>query len=69
MKNFIEKNKKLIERNIQENLYTEDIFSQAFQKIDKTNVQILDIGTKNWFYAKGEHSFFSKLYKSFSIPF
>lgn len=66
-KNFIEKNKKLIERNIQENLYTEDILSQAFQKIDKTDVQILDIGTKNWFYAKGEHNFFNKLYENFSI--
>lgn len=66
-KNFVEKNPDLIERNEKENLYTEDILGQYFQKIEKDEIRVLDIGTKNWFYAKGEHNFFSKLYKNFSI--
>ena len=45
-KNFVEKDEKLLFRNYLENLYTYDI------------AKILDIGSKNWFYAKGEYSFF-----------
>ena len=66
-KNFVEKNPALIQRNKLENLYTEDILEQYFQKIEKEEVKILDIGSKNWFYALGEHNFFSKLYEKFSI--
>ena len=30
-----------------------------FQKIEKNSPKILDIGSKNWFYAKGEYEFFN----------
>lgn len=66
-KNFIEKNRKLIKRNIQENLYTEDVLEQAFRKILNKKLAILDIGCKNWFYAKGEHAFFSNFCKDFTL--
>lgn len=66
-KNFCEKNRKLIKRNIQENLYTEDVLEQVFYKTYKKQLHILDIGCKNWFYAKGEHTFFSKFCKDFTL--
>ena len=66
-KNFIEKNRKLIKRNIQENLYTKDILEQAFQKRLNTQLSVLDIGCKNWFYAKGEHAFFNSFCKNFTL--
>ncbi len=66
-KNFVEKNPVLIERNRLENLYTEDVLEQFFEKIDRENVRVLDIGSKNWFYAKGEYNFFKKFCKNFLI--
>lgn len=66
-KNFTEKNPKLIERNIKENLYTKDILEHYFEKINKKNAHILDIGSKNWFYAKGEFEFFDSFLSSFSL--
>jgi len=61
-KNFIEKNTNFIKRNELENLYTKDILNQFLDKTSQEKVQVLDIGCKNWFYAKGEYDFF----KSFS---
>lgn len=64
-KNFVEKNPDLIKRNEQENLYTFDILNQFFIKKQKQTLKVLDIGSKNWFYAKGEYDYF----KSFSNDF
>ena len=66
-KNFVEKNKVLIERNIQENLYTKDILERYFEKRNAQNIKALDIGCKNWFYAKGEHDFFDSFCNNFSL--
>ena len=66
-KNFVEKNKALIERNIQENLYTKDILERYFEKRNTHNIKALDIGCKNWFYAKGEHDFFDSFCNNFSL--
>ena len=66
-KNFIEKNTKNIERNILENLYTKAILEKYFKKPQKENIKILDIGCKNWFYAKGEWEFFNTFCNDFSL--
>jgi len=66
-KNFIEKNPELIKRNEKENLYTKDILNQFFKKQEKKNLKILDIGSKNWFYAKGEYDFFNDFCKNFEL--
>ena len=57
-KNFVEKSLKSIALNEKENLYTRDILEQAFEVIPQKNIKVLDIGSKNWFYAKGEYEFF-----------
>lgn len=47
-------------QNYLENLYTIDILDK-YLKIDFTkDLKVLDIGCKNWFYAKGEYFFFKK---------
>ena len=66
-KNFVEKNKNLIERNIQENMYTKDILEQFFEKNKKSSIKILDIGSKNWFYARGEYDFFESFSNQFFL--
>ena len=66
-KNFEEKSTELIERNRLENLYTTNILEQYFEKKEKNSVRILDIGSKNWFYAKGEYSFFESFCNSFIL--
>jgi len=57
-KDFVEKNEKLIERNRMENLYTKSILESGFEKRVFSSIKVLDIGCKNWFYAKGEYEFF-----------
>ena len=66
-KKFVEKNQELIERNRLENLYTEDLLSRFFSNLDKNGVSLLDIGCKNWFYAKGEFDFLKKRYAKFTM--
>lgn len=66
-KNFVEKNPELIERNRLENLYTEDLLNLFFSNLDKDGVSLLDIGCKNWFYAKGEFDFLKKRYAKFTM--
>ncbi|MBR2430434.1 hypothetical protein IKB17_03090 [bacterium] len=64
-KNFIEKDLKKIEYNNLENLYIEDILSQCFTiRENQESLRILDIGAKNWFYAKGEYKFFNQISKN-----
>ncbi len=57
-KKFFENDLELLERNRSENLYTKDILSTYFSKTSKKSLRALDIGCKNWFYARGEHEFF-----------
>ena len=64
-KNFKENDLKLNERNRLENLYTLEVLSNSLIKNQKDSIKALDIGCKNWFYAKGEYEFF----KSFSNKF
>lgn len=66
-KNFVENDIKLLERNQKENLYTQDILDQYFEKISKPNIRILDIGSKNWFYVKGEYQFFQAFVDGFQL--
>lgn len=66
-KGFVEKNKELLKRNKLENLYTEDVLSRYFSKLNKEKVHLLDIGCKNWFYAKGEADFLMKKYSQFEM--
>lgn len=46
--------------NYIENLYTIDILDNYLKINSKTDLKVLDIGCKNWFYAKGEYFFFKK---------
>ena len=57
-KNFVEKNLKSIERNDAENKYVKNILEDSFEKRSSASVKVLDIGCKNWFYARGEYDFF-----------
>ena len=66
-KSFVENEPQLIERNKQENLYTKDILERFFEKIGKEKVCILDIGSKNWFYAKGEYEYFNSFCEEFYL--
>ena len=66
-KDFIEKDEALLERNRLENLYTIDILNQFFTKEERKHTKILDIGCKNWFYAKGEYDFFTSFCSNFSL--
>ena len=66
-KNFVEKNQKLIERNKKENLYTQEVLEQYFNKQIKSELAVLDIGCKNWFYAKGEYEFFESFCNNFIL--
>ncbi len=66
-KNFVEKNPGIIERNKLENLYTQAVLEKYFSKNLKHNLKVLDIGCKNWFYAKGEHEFFNSFSKDFCL--
>jgi len=51
-------------QNYLENLYTID-FLDKYLGIDfKDEIKVLDIGCKNWFYAKGEYLFFKKYCKN-----
>lgn len=47
-------------QNYLENLYTIDILEGYLGIEPKVNLKVLDIGCKNWFYAKGEYFFFEK---------
>jgi SAM-dependent methyltransferase len=47
-------------QNYLENLYTVDLLDKYLPIELKSEISVLDIGCKNWFYAKGEHSFFKK---------
>ena len=46
--------------NYLQNLYTIDLLDKYLKPNFKENLKVLDIGSKNWFYAKGEYYFFKK---------
>lgn len=46
--------------NYQENLYTLDLLDKHLTFSPQNSLKVLDIGCKNWFYAKGEYFFFKK---------
>lgn len=66
-KNFVEKSEKIIKIVECENLYVYEVLDKYFEKNPKINLQILDIGSKNWSYAKGQHKFFSSFSSDFSM--
>lgn len=66
-KNFVETNLELVERNRLENLYTKDVLGHYIEKNPRDFAKILDIGCKNWFYAKGEYEFFKSFCKDFLL--
>lgn len=46
--------------NYLENLYTIELLDRYLDVDFTHSINVLDIGCKNWFYAKGEYSFFKK---------
>ena len=62
-KNFQEKSEEKLLHNYLENLYTYDVLDKFIIKIPYDKARILDIGCKNWFYAKGEYNFFKTFIK------
>lgn len=66
-KNFTECSNEALERNNLENNYTLDVLEQFFSKSEKKHLRVLDIGSKNWFYVKGEHSFFKSFCEDFIL--
>ena len=62
-KNFVETNPDNIEQNRLENLNLESILEKYLDKTNKQFVRVLDVGCKNWSYAKGEYSYFNKNYE------
>ena len=53
--------------NYLENLYTIDLLDRHLDIDFKDQVSVLDIGCKNWFYAKGEYFFFKKYCNSLKL--
>lgn len=66
-RNFVETNLENLERLEQENNYTFDILNKHFNKNVKNKIKTLDIGCKNWFYAKGQYKFFSQITNDFTM--
>ena len=66
-KNFIEKDLTKIERNRLENLYINDVLEKSFTPKKYKKIEVLDIGSKNWFYAKAEYIFFKNIAEEFFI--
>ena len=46
--------------NYLENLYMTDVLDRFLEVDFESELNVLDIGCKNWFYAKGEYFFFKK---------
>lgn len=53
--------------NYLENLYTIDLLDRYFEIDFKDELNVLDVGCKNWFYFKAEYFFFKKYCKNLSI--
>lgn len=55
------------QRNYLENLYILDLLDRYLSIYSVTGLNVLDIGCKNWFYAKGEYFFFKKYCDNLAI--
>ena len=66
-KNFVEKSERILKIVEQENDYVYEILDKFFIKNKFNYVKILDIGSKNWSYARGQHSFFSSFCHNFLL--
>ena len=66
-KNYIEKNSKVLEQVGKENQYLKDVLEKYFEKRTFDFVNILDIGSKNWYYAKAQYDFFSGFCNDFLL--
>jgi len=53
--------------NYLENLYIIDMLDKYFPIEFKDEMSVLDIGCKNWFYAKGEYFFFKKYCRNLTL--
>ncbi|MDD3435892.1 MAG: hypothetical protein PHC64_01940 [Candidatus Gastranaerophilales bacterium] len=51
-------------QNYLENLYTVDLLERFFELEFRDNLTVLDIGCKNWCYARGEYFFFKRYCKN-----
>lgn len=50
-----------------ENLYMTDILYKYFELENRPEAKILDVGSKNWFYVKGEYDFLKKNFEKFAL--
>lgn len=66
-KNFVERDESVLARNFLENLYTFDVLDKFFEKIEFEQIKVLDIGCKNWFYARGEYEYFKSFCNDFEL--
>ncbi len=66
-KNFVEKNKKMLLRADKENEFFLDLFKKYFKQQQKESIKVLDIGSKNFYYIKSMHNFFSSFSNNFQI--
>jgi len=66
-KNYTEKNDEIIRYTLKENNYVIAILEKYFTKNNKDKLRILDIGCKNWSYAKGEHNYFNSFSGDFIL--
>ena len=57
----------LSDRNFLENIYYLNIFDKCLSKNDSDSISILDIGSKNWSYARSEYAFFNSFSKEFVL--
>lgn len=53
--------------NYLQNLYTIDLLDRYLNVNFRKNLSILDVGCKNWFYAKGEYFFFKKYCENLNL--
>lgn len=60
-------NENSTEENYIHNLYTLDLLDKYFVINTNEELRVLDIGCKNWFYAKGEYAFFKKHCESLTL--
>lgn len=54
-------------QNYLENLYTIDLLDRYLDVENKEDLSVLDIGSKNWFYAKAQYFFFKKHCKELEL--
>ncbi len=66
-KNFVETNEEQIKINLAQNNYIKEVLETFLLKSNKSNLQVLDVGCKNWDFVKGEYEFFSNFSSDFTL--